>query len=481
MNEPKTDLTTILVVEEDARLREAISSAVDDTNVHVIRVSNGGQALNCLASTPVDIVVSPLRGSNTDGARLLSVARKREDDIAVIFTVEPNTLDTDTAVRLMQDGAYDFLTKPVHTDKLRAIVQRVRREQALSRENRTLHQQLTEESNLLGFTGKSAKMRAVNDRIIQLAASPNTTVLITGESGTGKELAARALHYLSPRRQGPLVMFNCAAFPDALVESELFGHEKGSFTGASRRRLGRFELADGGTLVLDEIAEMNAAVQAKLLRVLETREFERLGGEKPVRVDVRIVASTNRDLAQLVAEGRFREDLYHRLRVGTVHLPPLRERVEDIPLLVKTFIDHFSKTTGREIRGITPAALRRLERHPWYGNVRELKNAIEAMVVLAQSPTLDVDDLPEWIRASSEASETPTLPVAATPTAHVRPGSNAEGKTPIPVYVGMTLEEIEREALRATLEQTKGNKTLAAKILNIGRRTLFRKIKEYGL
>lgn len=465
--------TTILVVEEDARLREAISSAVDDEDVHVIRVRNGAQAINCLTTTPVDILIAPLRAPGTDGAQLLSLCRRRDDDIAVIFTVEPNTLDTDSAVRLMGNGAYDFLNKPVHTDKLRAIVQRVRREQTLSRENRTLHQQLTDESLLLGFTGKSAKMRAVCDRIMQLAASPNTTVLITGESGTGKELAARALHYHSPRRRGPFVVFNCAAFPESLVESELFGHERGSFTGASRRRLGRFELADGGTLVLDEVAEMNASVQAKLLRVLETREFERLGGERPVRVDVRIIAATNRDLAQLVAEGRFREDLYHRLRVGTVHLPPLRERVEDIPLLVKAFIDQFSRASGKTITGITPAAMRYLERQPWYGNVRELKNAVEAMVVLAQSPTLDVDDLPEWIRPSVGAIE--VKPVA-TPTA-----PSAHGKVPIPVYVGMTWEEIEREAIRATLEHTQGNKAAAAKILNIARRTLFRKLKEYQL
>jgi DNA-binding NtrC family response regulator len=481
MNEHKTDRTTILVVEEDSRLREAISSAVDDPDVHVIRVPNGTQAINCLTSTPVDIVVAPIRGAGTDGAQLLSLCRKREDEVAVIFTVEPNTLETDIAVRLMQDGAYDFLAKPVHTDKLRAIVQRVRREQALSRENRTLHQQLTDETSLLGFTGKSAKMRAVNDRLMQLAASSNTTVLITGESGTGKELAARALHYHSPRRRGPFVTFNCAAFPDSLVESELFGHEKGSFTGASKRRLGRFELADGGTLVLDEVAEMDAAVQAKLLRVLETREFERLGGEKPVRVDVRIVASTNRDIAQLVAEGRFREDLYHRLRVGTVHLPPLRERVEDIPLLVRTFVDQFGAAAGRTINGITPAALRCLERYPWHGNVRELKNTIESMIVLAQSSTLDVDDLPEWIRPSPEPYAYPTLPVAATPTARVRSDPGAAEKTPIPVYVGMTLQDIEREAIRSTLESTKGNKAVAARVLNIGRRTLFRKLKEYGL
>lgn len=479
MNEIKTESATVLVVEADSRLREAISAAVDDADVNVIRVPNGSQAYNCVASTPVDIVVSPIRGSGVDAARLLDLCRSREDGIAVIFTVEPNTLDTDSAVRLMQDGAYDFLTKPVHTDRLRAIVHRVRREQALSRENRTLHQQLTDESALLGFTGKSAKMRAVNDRIIQLATSPNTTVLITGESGSGKELAARALHYHSPRRRGPLVTINCAAFPESLIESELFGHEKGSFTGASQRRIGRFELANGGTLVLDEVAEMNAGVQAKLLRVLETREFERLGGEKPIRVDVRIVASTNRALAELVADRTFREDLYHRLRVGTVHLPPLRERIEDIPLLATTFVDQFSRATGKRVSGMTPTAMRWLERYPWPGNVRELKNAVESMIVLAQAATLDIADIPDWIRPFGSESDPPTTAVPAA--TRIAEHSDERANTPIRVHVGMTWQEIERETIRATLDQTDGNRTVAAKMLNIGRRTLFRKLKEYDL
>ncbi|GIX06380.1 MAG: hypothetical protein KatS3mg115_0783 [Candidatus Poribacteria bacterium] len=240
-------------------------------------------------------------------------------------------------------------------------------------------------------------MQAVAERILQLAAAPNTTVLICGESGTGKEVAARALHFHSPRRRGPFVPFNCASVPETLIESELFGHEAGAFTGAQTRRRGRFELADGGTLLLDEVGELSLQAQAKLLRVLETRQFERVGGERPIRVDVRIVAATNRDLEAEVRAGRFRADLYHRLRVATVELPPLRERVEDIPLLVQAFIEEFSAANKKNVRGITSRALRLMERYPWYGNVRELRNAVEAMVVVAQSEVLDVEDLPVWL------------------------------------------------------------------------------------
>jgi two-component system response regulator HydG len=490
MSDRRSEKTTVLVVEEDSRLRETLSAAVDGPEVHVIRVRNATEAVNCVLAGPVDVLVAPLRGV-ARSPQLVRLARQHNDLAAVILTTEPNALDTDAAARLMLDGADDFLVKPIHADRLRAVVQRIRREQALVQENRALHRQLSDEAALLGFTGKSAAMRHVYDRLIQLASAPCTTVLISGESGTGKELAARALHLHGPRRSGPFVSFNCAAVPESLAESELFGHEQGSFTGASRRRRGRFEVANGGTLFFDEVAELSPTLQARLLRVLETREFERIGGETPVRVDVRIVAATNKDLAEAVQRGAFREDLYHRLRVATVRMPPLRERPEDISHLVRVFVEQFAAATTRPVRSVESQVLRLLERHPWPGNVRELKNCIEAMVAVSRREELGLEDLPDWIRRPELTQTDPadwfyeaTFPSATTPT-HPSPEETFGEKTrreraPIPVYVGMALAEIEREAICATLDLTEGNKAEAARILGIARRTLFRKVKEFG-
>ena len=489
------EATVILVVEEDPRLRETLAAASDGNDVHLIRVQNEAEAVNCLDADRVSVLVAPMRSRSTDGAKLLRLAQARNPSVAVILTVEPNALDQDTAVRLMADGAYDFLTKPVNTDKLRAVIQRVLGQQALLRENEALHRQLTDTSALLGFTGKSPVMRAVYDRLIRLAAAPDTTVMICGESGTGKEVAARALHQHSSRRDGAFVPFNCAGLPESLLESELFGHEAGAFTGATRRRRGRFELAHGGTMVLDEIGEMSLPAQAKLLRVLESREFERIGGEKSLRVDVRLIAITNRDLGDEVLRGNFRADLYHRLRVATVNMPALRERTGDVPLLAHAFVDEFNKEMGRSIEGIAPGAMRVLERYPWYGNVRELKNCVEAMFVVTQNRVLEEVDLPDWIVSHNGSDPTARIrdnKAIAAPTANRRYGSGsdedaafaderaAEGQ-PIPVKAGMSLSEIEREAIRATLELTDGNKAQAARVLGIGRRTLFRKVKEYDL
>ncbi|MBM3214860.1 sigma-54-dependent Fis family transcriptional regulator [Candidatus Poribacteria bacterium] len=488
MSDLAPDTTTIIVVEEDSRLREAISSALDGSDVHLIRVRSEVEAQNCLQAEPADVLVAPMRSPSADGAHLLSVARSIHERIAVILIVDPNTLDTDSAVRLMQNGAYDFVERPVNLERLRAIVQRARREQAVYEENRALHEQLSSETSLVGFTGKSPIMRAIYDRIIRLAGVPNTTVLILGESGTGKELAARAIHFHSARRKGPMVSFNCAAVPESLAETELFGHEEGAFTGATRRRKGRFETAHGGTLLLDEVGEMDLGTQAKLLRVLETREFERIGGEKSVHVDVRIIASTNRDLLEAVRAGSFREDLYHRLCVATLQMPPLRERVEDIPILAHAFLRQFATAADKPIRGFTARTLRLLERCPWSGNVRELKNAVEAMVVSAEGDMLDLPDLPDWLVASGRQAES-----SDDPDAHrgeprdagqvISTESDADRNDPkrAHVFVGMTMREIEREAIRATLHATNGNRAEAARILDIGRRTLFRKIKELAL
>ncbi|MBT5536029.1 sigma-54-dependent Fis family transcriptional regulator [Candidatus Poribacteria bacterium] len=485
MNAPPQERAVILVAHPDPRVRAAISGAVDGESVHVIRVEREAEAVNCLASEDVAVVIAPLRDGDIDGARLRHLAERLNDNAATILTVEPNTLDTDAAVRLMRDGAHDFLTRPVNTAKLRESVQKALRQQDMQRENRALQAQLEHPSSLLGFTGKSTAMRAVYDRLIRLASAPNTTVLITGESGAGKDVAARALHSYGPRRDGPYIPFNCAAVPDALFDSELFGHEEGSFTGASHRRRGRFELAHRGTLVLDEVAELSASAQAKLLRVLETGEVDRVGSEKPTPVDVRVVAVTNRDLAAEAQVGRFRNDLYHRLRVVTVHMPLLRDRVEDIPLLVSTFIEECAESTGRDVTGITPRAMRVLEQYLWPGNVRELKNSIEAMVVVAQSEVLDLDDMPDWLRGTTPAADGRLEPAPSSAALFAGPGAPAPPTEtcphPIAAHAGMTWGEIEREAIRSTLTFTGGNKAEAARVLAIGRRTLFRKIKEYSL
>ena len=376
----------VLVVEEDARTRRSFAAAVEkDDRCSAVQAAGVEEALNCLESESPRVVVAPMRAG---GMRLLRAVRAADEETAFILTIEPNQQDRAAAARLMEDGAHDFLVKPVDTVKLGASIQKALRDLDISRQNSSLRRQIESPSAQLGFTGKSPRMQEVYRSIIRLASSPGTTALITGESGVGKEVAARAVHTRSVRRKGPFVPFNCAALPEALIESELFGHEQGAFTGAERRRRGRFELADGGTLLLDEIGDMPQAQQSKLLRALETREFERVGGEKPIRVEVRIIATTNRDLEREVEEGRFRRDLYHRLRVWTIHMPPLRERVEDIPLLTRHFIDHFAEETGAAAAGIEAEAMRALEKYPWYGNVRELKNCIEVMVVTAQAPVL---------------------------------------------------------------------------------------------
>ena len=457
------DRYAVLIVEEDARERGSFAAAAEKVGCRTVQTAGVEEALNCLLDEAPHVVVAPMRSG---GMRLLRAVRAAGEETAVILTVEPNQLDRAAAARLMEDGAHDFLVKPVDTVKLGASVQKALRDLDISRQNSALRRQIESPSAQLGFTGKSPRMQEVYRSVIRLAASPGTTGLIMGESGVGKEVAARAVHTRSVRRKGPFVPFNCAALPEALIESELFGHEQGAFTGAERRRRGRFELADGGTLLLDEIGEMPLAQQSKLLRALETREFERVGGEKMIRVDVRIIATTNRDLELEVEEGRFRGDLYHRLRVWTIRIPPLRERVEDIPLLTRHFIDHFAEETGAEASGIKPEAMRALEKYPWHGNVRELKNCIEVMVVTAQGSVLGLSDLPEWILQSGR----PTPP------------SDAEtDEERMHVTAGMPWSEIEKEAIRATLEYTGGNKAEAARVLEISRRTLFRKIKTYGL
>ncbi|RKY00591.1 sigma-54-dependent Fis family transcriptional regulator [Candidatus Poribacteria bacterium] len=458
----------ILVVSSDKKLRESISYAIDQEGYRIVPVSNQVEALNCLDREEVDVVVCELKAPGVDGLKILDVAKRRNPEAGVILVTGQNTIDVDVAVKAMRAGADDFLTKPVNLEKLRIIIGRVLERQELIQRNRELQRKLDDRCEQM-LTGVSEAIRSIREKI-RVVAPTNATVLIEGESGTGKELVARAIHLNSPRRDKPFVAFNCAALNEGIVESELFGHERGAFTGAHRTKPGKFELADGGTLFLDEIGDMDLRIQAKLLRVIETKEFERVGGTKPIKVDVRIIAATNKDLEKEVRERRFRVDLYHRLKVVTIRMPPLRERKEDIPFLVESFIRELAAENGKSIKGITGEALKALMRYDWPGNVRELKNCIESAIIVADGEMITLDDLPEHI-----VGDRSPKPVASAPAAIEEPGIRPN------IYVGMTMEEVEREMIRATLIYTGNNKAKAARILNIGKKTLFRKIKKYGL
>jgi DNA-binding NtrC family response regulator len=361
----------------------------------------------------------------------------------------------ESAVQAMHDGAYDFLTKPVNLDRLSLLVKRALTSREMAVQNRAMQEELERRSGFASIIGRSAEMKRVFEMVRQVAPS-RSSVLITGESGSGKEMIAEALHYNSPRKDKPFIKLHCAALTESLLESELFGHEKGAFTGAIARKRGRFELAHLGTLFLDEIGEINQNVQIKLLRVLEEKKFERVGGEETVEVDVRLIAATNRDLKEAIAKGSFREDLYYRLNVVNIHIPPLRERKEDIPLLVAAFLKEFIQENGRQIEGIDAKARLALYNYSWPGNVRQLRNSVESAVVLSKGTTITLDDLPPNIRGDS--------------------GTNS-----LRLPVGASLAEVEKEVIRSTLAREGGNKSRTAEILGIGRKTLHRKIEEYGL
>jgi DNA-binding NtrC family response regulator len=372
----------------------------------------------------------------------------------------------DKAVEFMRAGASNFIEKPVKSigelrEKVRKAignqVLRLRRQNmALRRQNIALQKQIDEKFGFSNIIGNSKQMHEIFDQL-RLVAPKKTNVLICGETGTGKDLIAHAIHNNSPRKDKPFIPINCAAISGDLLQSELFGHERGAFTGAVRQRPGAFEMADGGTLLLDEVSEMSPEIQAKFLRVIENQPFMRLGGTTPVNVDVRIISATNRDLAEEVAARRFREDLYYRLRVVTIKVPPLRERRDDIPLLVNAFLHEFDKENGRNVGQIDREAMDRLINYNWPGNIRELKNLIESMVVMSTSGRIGVDDLPGNIRGVGNS------------------------QSPTPVEAGISMEEIEKEAIKKTLDYTNGNKTQAAEILKIGLRTLHRKIEKYGI
>lgn len=446
-------METILLVEDDPREQRAIATFLKNRDYQVLVAENGAAATQLFAQVP-DIIVTDLKLTQGDGLDILRAAHEMLPETPVIIITGYGSVAS--AVEAMKQGAFDYLTKPVNPEELLLVIQRAAERSQLQREVRRLRQQMGERGGLFGMVGNSPAMRRVFEQI-QLVAPTRSTVLITGESGTGKELVARAIHQLSPRNKGPFVALNCAAIPKDLAESELFGHVKGAFTGATERRLGKFMAANRGTLLIDEIGEMDLSVQAKLLRTLETRTISPIGAHEEEPVDVRVLAATHRNLRALVDEGKFREDLYFRLHVVHIDLPPLRQRREDIPLLVATFLQQLNQEHGRHVQEVTLDAMDALQSYHWPGNVRELRNVLEGIVVLSRKEVIELSDLPLEIQGSKARENLPRF----------RPG--------------MTLADLEREAIQHCLWQTGGNRQRTAKLLGISTRTLLRKIQEYQL
>lgn len=446
----------VLIVDDEKNTREGLRRTFEE-DYDILLAEDGNRGLEILKEKHVDVVLTDLRMPGLDGMTFTRRASILPRPPLIIVMTAYGSVQT--AVEAMKVGAYDYLTKPVNLDNLEMMINRGLESRRLRSENETLRSQLDEKYGLENMIGNSSCMVEVFETIRQVAPA-RTTVLIGGESGTGKELAARALHQLSPRSGKPFIAVHCASLNANLLESELFGHEKGAFTGATERQIGRFEKADGGTLFLDEIGEIDASTQVKLLRVLETQTFERVGGSKPIEVDVRVITATNRELKQMVDEKEFREDLYYRLNVVTVGLPPLRDRSDDLPLLLKHFVSHFSDENGKKLKGITPEAMKVLSAYNWPGNVRELRNCVERMVVMARGDTLTLGDVPADVRSSvADSLDSPE----ENPTS------------------GLNIDNNERNLIIRALRENNGNRTRAANMLGISRRTLHRKLHTYGL
>jgi DNA-binding NtrC family response regulator len=451
---------TILIVDDEKHTRDGLRRLLEDEyDTYVAEDIRG--AMDVLEREPIDVLITDLRLGGDDGMALIERALKLpHPPICIMMTAYGSV---DTAVEAMKRGAYDFVTKPLNLDKVEMLIARALASRKLEQENRTLRQQVDERYGLENIVGESPALHEVLDTIRQVAPS-SANVLIEGESGTGKELAAQAIHNLSRRNKAKFVTVHCAALSPQLLESELFGHERGAFTGAHERRIGRFEQANGGTIFLDEIGEIDASTQVKLLRVIsEERAFERVGGNQTLRADVRLIAATNKNLEKLVAEGKFRDDLYFRLNVVHITMPPLRERKEDIPLLVRSFLRHFCKVNEKPLLELTADAMNALLTYGWPGNVRELRTAIEHGVVMARGTKLTLRDLPPNVRAATGAE----LPGGITPAKAFGEKSRA-----------LDLHETEKRLIMQALATTNGNITKAAQKLGISRRTLHRKINE---
>ncbi len=458
---------SILIVDDEKHTRDGLAAALEG-EYEVFQAADAEEAFRLLEAEQFAVVLTDLRMAGKSGLKVIEKALQMPyHPVCLMMTAYGNV---ETAVEAMKRGAYDFLTKPVSLEKLEILIRRALQERKLETENTTLHHRLDKQYGFQGIIGHSPALLSVLDQIKQAAAT-RATVLLTGETGTGKELLAQMIHQNSPRARGPFVAVHCAALPASLLESELFGHEKGAFTGASERRIGRFEAADGGTLFLDEMGELDPATQVKLLRFLETRTFERLGSNKPVTVDVRLVCATHRNLAELVAKGAFREDLFYRLHVVPIRLPPLRERADDVPLLLDYYLRHFAKENNITAPRLAPGALAALQRYGWPGNVRELRNFCENAVVLKRGGEISEYDLDPKFTAS--AAPVGSHAVGQIGSSNAPTTSAAAGRNPL------SKEENEKRLLRSALIEARGNRTQAAQLMGISRRTLHRKLTEW--
>jgi two-component system response regulator HydG len=446
----------VLVIDDNAAHAESVGESLASFG-YVPRVLHSGrEGLAALAAEDFDLVLTDLRMADVDGMAVLEAARRKGDVEVVMITGHGSV---ESAVEAMRAGAAHYVTKPVNVAELKEVLARIVERQQLRRRNVELEAQLDERYGYASIIGRSEPLQAVF-RTLRQVSPTDVTVLITGESGTGKELVARAIHQNSRRRKAPFIALNCAALPESLLESELFGHEKGSFTGATARKIGHIENAQGGTLFLDEVGDMPLTTQVKILRVLEQREITRVGSSTLVPVDIRVIAATNQNLMEAVAARRFREDLYFRLKVVSIDLPPLRERASDIPLLVEAFVRELAARHGSKVHGTSPEVMRVLQAQRWPGNVRELRNVVENMVVTGMHEVLELSDLPSSLRDQQPAPAAPA------------PSSGLAGKS---------AAEVEREHIRVTLDLVHGNRSRAARMMGIGERTLYRKIKQYGL
>jgi DNA-binding NtrC family response regulator len=444
----------ILVVDDEINIRGALVTMLEKKGHQVRGVATAEEGLAQLEAAPADLVITDLRMPGIGGMEFLCRLKDRWPDTEVVVMTAYGSIDT--AVEAMRCGAYDYLTKPIDRERFPIVINKALERHALTTENKQLRDRLETRTRFDHMVGESGPMQRVYS-LVEMVADSDVTVLLTGESGTGKELISRAIHHKSPRADGPFITMNCGALPDNLFESELFGYEKGAFTGAMATKMGRFELADGGTLLLDEVGELSLKSQVDFLRVLETKEFRRLGGTKLLKVDTRIIAATNRNLEEAVKQGDFREDLYYRLNVVPIRLPPLRDRADDIPLLVDQFLTECATQHHREPKDVSQEAMRLLRLYGWPGNIRQLRNLMERLVVTVKDPMIQPEHLPEEIQASKEDART------------------------MVVTLGTSLDQLEREVIQRTLKEITNHREKAAKLLGISLRALQYKIKEYGI
>lgn len=444
---------TLLIIDDEKNIREGLGANFEMEGYNVKLAENGQQGLEFISKGDIDLVITDLRMPGISGEEVLRKVTTETPGIPVIVLTGHGSIDS--AVDAMRNGAYDFLTKPLNLDQLTMIVKRALQARELSLQHKQLKKEVEKDMAFDKMIGKSAEMQKVFEMIKKVASS-KASVLITGESGVGKEVVADAIHKLSPRKDHQCIKVHCAALSETLLESELFGHEKGAFTGADNLVKGRFELAHESSIFLDEIGEINPSVQIKILRVLQEKAFERVGGQETINVDVRIIAATNRVLEEEVKKGTFREDLYYRLNVIHIHVPPLRERKDDIPLLVASFLEEFAVENGKNIKGIDSQAKSAIYNYNWPGNIRELRNCIESAVVMCSGEEIKLEDLP------------PTV-------------SKSAGDQSISIPANATLDEAEKIIILQTLAANKNNKSKTADLLGIGRKTLHRKLEEYGI